>query len=73
MRCTRERSGAATGFESDSLTGGMGGDYTSCGRPIKAKSPNSTHAQAEVEHCRARLRESTVFAGVFSGIWQQLM
>jgi hypothetical protein len=29
MRCTSDRSGAATGLENDSLTGGMGGDYTS--------------------------------------------
>jgi hypothetical protein len=40
MRCTRERSGAATGFGSDSLTGGIGGDYTSCGLPINPKTGN---------------------------------
>jgi hypothetical protein len=39
MRCTSERSGAARGFEYDSLTGGMGGDYTSWGEPIKVKAP----------------------------------
>jgi hypothetical protein len=40
------------GFEGDSVTGGMGGDYTSWGRAIKAKSPNSVRPLAEVEHYR---------------------
>jgi hypothetical protein len=36
------------GFGGDSLTGGMGGDYTSWRRPIKAYLGNSTRPQAEV-------------------------
>jgi hypothetical protein len=31
----------------------MGGDYTSCGTPIKPKARNSTQAQLEVQHYRA--------------------
>jgi hypothetical protein len=45
------------GFGGDSLTGGMGGDYTSCDGAIKAFLLNSTTPQAEVERCRGRLRE----------------
>jgi hypothetical protein len=56
------------GLESDSLTGGMGGDYTSWRRPIKANSPNSLRPQVEVQHCRAWFREWTVFAGLFAAI-----
>jgi hypothetical protein len=41
------------GFEGDSLTGGMGGDYTSWGGPIKPNIGNSSQAQGEVEVCRA--------------------
>jgi hypothetical protein len=33
------------GFGSDSLTGGMGGDYTSWALPIKVKIANSTLPQ----------------------------
>src|SRR5437763_9498382 len=61
----RERSGAATGLGSDSLTGGMGGDYTSWRGAFKANSPNSTRPQAEVQHCRAWFREWRAFAGLF--------
>jgi hypothetical protein len=54
MRCTSERSGAARrGLENDSVTGGMGGDYTSWGGSIKAKHRNSAQSQLELEHCRA--------------------
>jgi hypothetical protein len=56
MRCTRDRSGAAMGLGGDSLTGGMGGDYTSWREPIKTNLTNSTEAQAEVEHCRGWFR-----------------
>jgi hypothetical protein len=52
-----ERSGAAMGFGGDSVTGGMGGDYTSWRESIKAKCRNSGEAQAEVEHCRGWFRE----------------
>jgi hypothetical protein len=60
--CIRERSGAAIGLESASLTG-MGGDYTSWARAIKANRPNSAQRKVEVEHCRAWFREIGVFAG----------
>jgi hypothetical protein len=56
MRCMRERSGASTALGGDSLTGGIGGDYTSCCRAINPKKANSALAQVEVKHCRARLR-----------------
>jgi hypothetical protein len=52
MRCTRERSGAAITFVGESLTGGMGGDYTYVPAVIKAHPSNSTRPQAEVEHHR---------------------
>jgi hypothetical protein len=45
------------GFESDSLTGGMGGDYTSWALPIKVNEGNSTRPQPEVQACRAWFRE----------------
>jgi hypothetical protein len=45
------------GFGGDSLTGGMGGDYTSWAQPIKTNSANSSGPQVEVEHCRGWLRE----------------
>jgi hypothetical protein len=60
-------------FGSDSLTGGMGGDYTSWRRPIKANSRNSTRPQVEVKHCRAWFREWSLFAGVFAAIFQIFM
>src|SRR6516165_5755181 len=60
--CIRERSGAAIGLESDSLTG-MGGDYTSWAWAIKANRPNLAQRQVEIEHCRAWLREIGAFAG----------
>jgi hypothetical protein len=40
MRCVRERSGAAMAFVGESLTGGMGGDYTSWGASIKLHMAN---------------------------------
>jgi hypothetical protein len=58
---------------SDWLSGGMGGDYTSWRRPIKAKSPNLTRPQLEVEHCRAWFREWTLFAGLFAAIYHFLV
>src|SRR5689334_25232444 len=67
MRCTRERSGAAVGLVGDSLTGDMGGDYTSCEEAIKIKRPNSTRPQAELEHCRGWFRQYPKFAGGFCG------
>jgi hypothetical protein len=42
------------GLGSDSLTGGIGGDYTSWKEPIKPNPANSTRPQAEVEHRRGR-------------------
>jgi hypothetical protein len=36
------------GFDRGSLTGGMGGDYTSWGRAIKTNSANPTTPQPEV-------------------------
>jgi hypothetical protein len=57
MRCVSERSGAARGLKNDSLTGGIRGDYTSCGVPIKPNLPNSTRPQPEVQHDRDWLRE----------------
>jgi hypothetical protein len=50
---------------SDSVTGGMGGDYTSWRRPIKANGPYSTRPQAELEHCRGWFRQYPKFAGGF--------
>jgi hypothetical protein len=35
MRWTSDRSGAVMGFVGESVTGGMGGDYTSWGPAIK--------------------------------------
>src|SRR5436305_11152347 len=58
-----ERSGATAGLESCSDTGGMGGDYTSWGSPIKRNEPNSPRPLLELEHCRGWLRESPQFAG----------
>jgi hypothetical protein len=40
-----------------SAAGGMGGDYTSCARAIKANRRNSGEPLVEVEHCRGWLRE----------------
>jgi hypothetical protein len=54
------------GLDGDSVTGGMGGDYTSCDGAIKTNGRNSTTPQAEVEHCRGWLRQYTKFAGGFS-------
>ena len=56
IRWVKERSGAATDFGNGSLTGGMGGDYTSWTGPIKANDPNFARPQLELEHCRASLR-----------------
>jgi len=44
-------------LKNDSLTGGIRGDYTSCGVPIKPNPPNSTRPQPEVQHYREWLRE----------------
>src|ERR1700733_3681311 len=66
MRWTNERSGAAVGLEGDSVTGGMGGDYTSWEGAIKTNKPNSTRPQAELEHCRGWFGELPKFAGGFA-------
>jgi hypothetical protein len=44
------------GLEGDSLTGGMGGDYTSWAGAFKQKMANSARPQPELEHCRGRFR-----------------
>jgi hypothetical protein len=51
---------------SGSLTGGMGGDYTSWRRAIKANRRNSPEPHLELQHCRGWLRESSEFAGRLS-------
>jgi hypothetical protein len=63
-----ERSGAARGLENDSLTGGMGGDYTSWTRAIKANRRIRLDLNLSFIHIETGWGNSPFLQDLFSGV-----